>query len=201
MVAGASAPASFVLAGVFPVAARAEHGPDVAIGSAVDSVLGAPPVAVVTGACGGIGGEVAYGLIEEGFEVVCACRTVAQSQATAKRLGSGAIALEVPCDLADLRSVKAYAEALLERGSQQDPERGSVEVLILAAGVIGPSLSVGRTAQGHELNFGVNHLGHFQLVRSLLPALRASEGVPGSSSGARVISVSSTAALDVPNPF
>eukprot|EP00241_Pyramimonas_parkeae_P019222 CAMPEP_0114278996 /NCGR_PEP_ID=MMETSP0059-20121206/1636_1 /TAXON_ID=36894 /ORGANISM="Pyramimonas parkeae, Strain CCMP726" /LENGTH=319 /DNA_ID=CAMNT_0001399235 /DNA_START=184 /DNA_END=1143 /DNA_ORIENTATION=+ len=146
------------------------------------------PVAVVTGACGGIGGMIAAGLVERGYDVVCACRTIEQSKATAERIG--ARYLQVPCDLADLNSVQKFAQAVTE----QSPPR-CVQLLMLAAGMVGPPLSTGRTAQGHELNFGVNHLGHFHLAQCLLPSMRQSTTTPC------VVSLTSTAALDVNPPL
>jgi NAD(P)-dependent dehydrogenase (short-subunit alcohol dehydrogenase family) len=69
----------------------------------------------------------------------------------------------VALDLADLDAVRATAAGLLERG---DP----LDVLVANAGLAGQR---GQTAQGFELAFGTNHLGHFLLVTSLLPLVQA----------------------------
>ena len=85
----------------------------------------------------------------------------------------------LPLDLADLASVKAAA-AQLRADHQQ------LDLLICNAGVMVPP--EGRTADGFELQFGINHLGHFALVLQLLPLLQA-------ATAARVVAVSSGAAL------
>jgi NAD(P)-dependent dehydrogenase (short-subunit alcohol dehydrogenase family) len=81
-------------------------------------------------------------------------------------------------DRSDLRSIAAFA-------SQFAQEHEQLHLLILNAGVMAPPKS--KTAQGFELQFGVNHLGHFALTGVLLPTLLATEH-------ARVVVVSSTAA-------
>jgi NAD(P)-dependent dehydrogenase (short-subunit alcohol dehydrogenase family) len=81
-----------------------------------------------------------------------------------------------PLDLASLQSVSAFAARMRQAGEK-------IDVLINNAGVMSPP---GRetTAEGHELQLGVNHLGHFALTAGLLPLLRG---------GARVVSVTSLA--------
>jgi NAD(P)-dependent dehydrogenase (short-subunit alcohol dehydrogenase family) len=81
-------------------------------------------------------------------------------------------------DLSDLRNVTAFAERIKEQHQRLD-------LLILNAGVMIPP--EGKTAQGFELQFGVNHLGHFALTGALLPLVEATDG-------SRVVVVSSTAA-------
>ena len=109
-----------------------------------------------------------------------------------ERFGLSQLLGQVPCDLSDLGSVRTFTRALL---ADNLGGPASVQRLVLAAGMVGPPVSAGRTTEGHELNFGVNHLGHFYLTQGLMPALRKSE------TGARVISLTSTAALDVPGPL
>jgi NAD(P)-dependent dehydrogenase (short-subunit alcohol dehydrogenase family) len=135
--------------------------------------------AVVTGANSGIGYVTARELAGRGARVVLACRNVARGAEAADRL-----AIEVPgaepefvrLDLGDLASVREFA-ATYER------EHDRLDLLINNAGVM--ALPYGRTADGFETQFGVNHLGHFALTGLLLPALL---GTPG----ARVVTVSST---------
>ena len=81
-------------------------------------------------------------------------------------------------DLADLRNVADFAARYARQNDRLD-------LLILNAGVMLPPES--RTAQGFELQFGVNHLGHFALTGHLLPLIRATRG-------ARIVAVSSGAA-------
>ncbi|KHL26560.1 short-chain dehydrogenase [Croceibacterium mercuriale] len=138
-------------------------------------------VAVVTGT-GGLGLEVALALCRVGAEVVIAGRD--------PRKGAEAIARiegQVPAararfellDLASLASVMRFAERLPAQDSH-------IDLLVNNAGVMVPPARQ-QTADGFELQFGTNHLGHFALTGQLLPLLRA-------AGGARVVSVSSVAA-------
>ncbi|GHB24585.1 oxidoreductase [Streptomyces xanthochromogenes] len=132
--------------------------------------------AVVTGANSGIGLVTARELARRGARVVLACRSEARGREAEERVRS-----EVPdaraefrtLDLADLGSVRDFAAELpYER----------LDLLINNAGVM--ALPYGRTVDGFETQFGVNHLGHFALTGLLLPRLRA-------AAAARVVSVSS----------
>lgn len=116
---------------------------------------------VVTGANGGIGLATAAALAGRGARVIMACRDTAKAEAARASLPAGSRDLvEVrPLDLADLDSVAAFAAAVDE----------PVDVLINNAGLM--NIPLARTAQGHEMQFGVNVLGHHALVQSLLPRL------------------------------
>ena len=123
--------------------------------------------AIVTGANSGIGRAAARALSGAGARVVLAVRDTGKGRTAAAGMPG---APEVRAlDLADLASVHAFA----------DGWEGDVDLLINNAGVMVPPLS--RTAQGFELQFGTNHLGHFALTNLLL------EHVTG-----RVVTVSST---------
>lgn len=132
---------------------------------------------VVTGANTGIGLATAKGLAARGARVILACRSASKTLPVIDELrtATGNDRLEhLPLDLADLDSVRAATATLLDRG---DP----IDVLIANAGVAGQR---GQTAQGFELAFGINHLGHFLFVTRLLDLLRA-------AAPARVVVVSS----------
>ncbi|MFI9779878.1 oxidoreductase [Streptomyces sp. NPDC051956] len=133
--------------------------------------------AVVTGANSGIGYITARELARKGAHVVLACRSEARGTAALDRLRSevpGAQAEFEQLDLGDLSSVRKFA------GAHAGGER--LDLLINNAGVM--ALPLGRTADGFETQFGVNHLGHFALTGLLLPRLL-------DTPGARVVSVSS----------
>ncbi|MFD9518632.1 SDR family NAD(P)-dependent oxidoreductase [Streptomyces sp. NPDC059979] len=135
--------------------------------------------AVVTGANSGIGYVTARELARRGAQVVLACRSAARGRAAVIRLCAEVPDAEVefvPLDLADLASVREFATAYGSR-------RASLDLLINNAGVM--ALPYGRTADGFETQFGVNHLGHFALTGLLLPRLRAA------APGARIVNVSS----------
>ena len=129
--------------------------------------------AIVTGANAGIGLITAGELAAKGASVVMACRNVAAGKSAAAGL-KGDLRVE-ELDLASLQSVRAFA----------DRWRGPLDLLINNAGVMNPP-TYRETADGHELMFGTNHLGHFALTGLLLPTLLH-------STHARVVTVSSLA--------
>jgi NAD(P)-dependent dehydrogenase (short-subunit alcohol dehydrogenase family) len=122
---------------------------------------------VVTGANSGLGEVTATALAAHGAHVVLACRTASKGTAAAARM-SGDVSVS-RLDLADLASVRAFAEA-----------SGPVDVLINNAGVMAVPKS--RTADGFEMQIGTNFLGHFALTGLLLPKI--SSRVVTLSSGA-----------------
>jgi NAD(P)-dependent dehydrogenase (short-subunit alcohol dehydrogenase family) len=127
--------------------------------------------AIVTGSSSGIGMATAKALVAHGARVILAVRDEAKGRKAAKAMpGPGGAEVAV-LDLASLDSVRAFA---------RDWSRQPVDLLINNAGVMIPPLS--RTADGFELQFGTNHLGHFALTNLLLP------NVTG-----RVVTVSSSA--------
>ncbi len=134
-------------------------------------------VFLVTGANTGIGRATAEELARRGARVYVASRSAGKGEAAVASIkaaaGSGSVFF-LPLDLADLSSVRACADAFLERGEP-------LHVLVNNAGVAGRR---GVTRQGFELTFGVNHLGHFALTSALLDRLV-------SSAPSRVVTVAS----------
>jgi NAD(P)-dependent dehydrogenase (short-subunit alcohol dehydrogenase family) len=111
---------------------------------------------IVTGASGGLGLETARILAHRGAHVVLAVRNPAKGAAAAASIGGD---VEVrPLDVSDLSSVRAFAA-----------ETGPVDVLINNAGIMG--VPFGTSADGVELHFATNHLGHFALANLVLPRL------------------------------
>ncbi|MFH8339741.1 oxidoreductase [Streptomyces sp. AM6-12] len=110
---------------------------------------------VITGANSGLGLATAEALARAGAHVVFAVRDVARGGAAAARVAGSTEVRRL--DLADLDSVRAFA-AGWDR---------PLDVLINNAGVM--MLPEQRTAQGFEMQFGTNHLGHFALTNLLLP--------------------------------
>lgn len=119
-------------------------------------------LAVVTGGNAGIGLEVARGLAQRGAEVVIAARNPATAAAACDAIAkqTGAKVHHVGLDLSDLRSVAEAAEVLLTRLAGR-----TVDVLVANAGIWPRAHST--SAQGHELAFATNTLGHHLLVRRL----------------------------------
>lgn len=139
---------------------------------------------LVTGANTGVGYEAALACYQAGAHVVLACRNLdkaRQAQAAMRRKdGSGTLEL-AQLDLASLRQVQQFADSFRQRHAQ-------LHVLLNnAAAMVPPAAST--TAEGYELQFGVNFLGHFALTGHLYPLLHATPG-------ARVVTVSSMGYLD-----
>jgi retinol dehydrogenase 12 len=136
-------------------------------------------VYLVTGANAGIGYAIARELASRGGRVHLGCRSRAKGEAAVAAItaatGSDQVRLLL-VDLADLASVRKAADEFLRLGEP-------LHVLINNAGVAGAR---GRTADGFEIHFGINHLGHFALTTALLPLL--TESAP-----ARIVNVASDA--------
>jgi NAD(P)-dependent dehydrogenase (short-subunit alcohol dehydrogenase family) len=136
--------------------------------------------AVVTGANGGLGFQTALALAGAGAQVVVAARDPAKTSAAVARIAERypAASLEVvPLDLGDLSVVKAAAGEVLT-GHER------VDILVNNAGVM--AMPQRQTADGFEMQLGVDHLGHWAFTAHLLPALLVAPA-------ARVVTVTSTA--------
>jgi NAD(P)-dependent dehydrogenase (short-subunit alcohol dehydrogenase family) len=149
-------------------------------------------VAVVTGANSGLGLTIAVTLARAGAHVVLACRNTTKADDAAASIAARSPrgSVEVAAlDLADLASIAACAEGLSARHDR-------IDILANNAGLM--AVDEGRTADGFEMQFGVNHLGHFALTAHLLPLLRA-------TGGSRVVTMSShahrSAHLDLDDPM
>ena len=133
------------------------------------------PLAVVTGATGGLGLQASIGLARAGHEVLLTGRNPERGATATLRVldaAPGATVRFARLDTASLASVAAFAETV----------RSPVAVLLNNAGVMAlPHRD--ETEDGFERQFGTNHLGHFALTARLLPRLR----------GGRVVTVSSVA--------
>ena len=137
--------------------------------------------AVVTGANGGLGLETARQLAAKGAHVVMAVRNQKKAAAALEAIRTSApdaALLElVALDLASQASVRAAAGQIMDAHK-------SIDLLINNAGVMG--IPEAKTADGFEMQFGVDHLGHWSLTALLLPALLRTPG-------ARIVTVTSTA--------
>jgi NAD(P)-dependent dehydrogenase (short-subunit alcohol dehydrogenase family) len=153
-------------------------------------------VAVVTGASAGLGIETARVLAQAGATVLLVARDrdkLAPVLQSLREQLPGARLESALMDLSDLDSVRAAAADIAARYPQ-------IHLLVNNAGVM--ACPPGRTAQGFELQFGTNHLGHFLFTGLLVPALKAAAAASGQDS--RVISLSSAghrfAGIDFDDP-
>ena len=134
--------------------------------------------AIVTGGNSGLGRIVARELARHGAKVVIASRDSAKGTAAAKAITTAFPSSNVGAaqlDLADLGSIRAFASGIRAAN-------GQIDLLVNNAGVMAAPYR--RTADGFELQFGTNHLGHFALTGLLLPLMR-------DRPNARVVTVSS----------
>jgi NAD(P)-dependent dehydrogenase (short-subunit alcohol dehydrogenase family) len=122
--------------------------------------------ALVTGANSGIGFYAALELAHKGARVLLGARDRTRGEAAVAKIRAEVPNANIellPLDLASLKGIRAVAEALLARGE-------GLDLLINNAGVMAPKTRE-LTADGFEMQFGVNVLGHFALTAWLMPAL------------------------------
>jgi len=147
--------------------------------------------AIVTGASGGIGEETARALASKGAAVTIAARDAVKMQAAADKIRKSTGNQQIDTAMLELdkpASVRSFVEGWLAKYDR-------LNLLINNAGVMACPLT--RTAEGWELQFATNHLGHFLLTNLLVPALKA--GAP-----ARIVNLSSAghrrAPVDLEDP-
>ena len=125
--------------------------------------------AFVTGGASGLGTETARALAARGAHVVIAARDMKKGEAAAQQVreATGSAKVEtIELDLASLASVRRCAEEATRRFDR-------IDLLINNAGVM--ACPFGKTADGFEMQFGTNHLGHFLLTNLLLPLVEKGE--------------------------
>ncbi|KAK9953102.1 hypothetical protein ABG768_017125 [Culter alburnus] len=133
---------------------------------------------IITGANTGIGKETAIDLAKRGARIIMACRDTEKADAALKEVKGASGNQDVVTrrlDLADSKSIREFAENI-------NKEEKQVNVLINNAGLM--ACPYGKTADGFEMQIGVNHLGHFLLTYLLLDLIKR-------STPARIITISS----------
>jgi NAD(P)-dependent dehydrogenase (short-subunit alcohol dehydrogenase family) len=136
-------------------------------------------ICIVTGGSSGIGKATVEGLARRSATVVIACRDIDKGQAALREIAANSGAKDVhvmQLDLASLTSVRAFAATFMAKFTRLD-------VLVANAGIMTRKRQM--TADGIEMDFGVNHVGHFLLTDLLLPLLKR-------SAPARIVVVSSS---------
>lgn len=145
--------------------------------------MSSPKVAIVTGANTGIGKVTALELGRRGFHTILACRNEQKAEAAIAELRQGARSATFEFLRLDLNSLASVRDAAADFLSRDLP----LHLLVNNAGLAG---SQGITADGFELTFGVNHLGHFLFTQLLEDKIVASAKDVGS---ARIVNVASRA--------
>jgi NAD(P)-dependent dehydrogenase (short-subunit alcohol dehydrogenase family) len=141
---------------------------------------------LITGANSGIGYRAALKLVRKGARVMLACRDRSRGEAALRRMQADSDGIEaevVLLDLASLTSIRGFA-------AQELALRRPLDLLINNAGVMAPPKRL-ETADGFELQFGTNVLGHFALTALLMPALQLAADSSGSRP--RIVTVASIA--------
>jgi len=155
--------------------------------------------AIVTGPTSGIGKETAAALARRGAKVVLACRSAQRGAALKAEIEASTVDHGFPkphvevalLDLASLASVRAFCAAW-EAGGKRE-----LHILVNNAGIYAMGAPREQTSDGFEAHMAANHLGHFLLTLSLLPALqRGAAAKP--AFGARVVNVSSSVHMMAP---
>ncbi|KAF9361015.1 hypothetical protein BGX26_006567 [Mortierella sp. AD094] len=134
------------------------------------NTTGQPRIAIVTGGNTGLGYETAKALVEAGYTTIIACRSERKGEEAVDKIeeqtGIKGKTLVMPLDLSALASVKAFAREFKAQYTH-------VDVLVNNAGMMDIPFSL--TNEGYEMQFGVNHLGHYVLTLELLPLLNKAQ--------------------------
>ena len=136
--------------------------------------------AIITGANTGIGLETAVDFAERNGRVILACRSKERGEAAieqVKRRSGNNNVVFMQLDLASLDSVRNFATSVLDKEAH-------IDILVNNAGIM--ACPYMKTADGFEMQFGVNHLGHFLLTNLLLDRLKQAPA-------ARIVNVSALA--------
>ncbi|XP_042356542.1 retinol dehydrogenase 14-like isoform X1 [Plectropomus leopardus] len=125
---------------------------------------------IVTGANSGIGKATAAGIVKLQGRVIMACRDLSRAEEAAREIrqqtgADGSLLVLKQLDLASLTSVRTFCRDIIKEESRLD-------VLINNAGIY--QCPYTKTEDGFEMQFGVNHLGHFLLTHLLLDLLKQS---------------------------
>ncbi|NNC72637.1 MAG: SDR family NAD(P)-dependent oxidoreductase [Sphingomonadaceae bacterium] len=145
------------------MADRSNFGATTTAGEVLEGIDLSGKTAFITGGASGLGTETARAMAARGAHVIIAARDLGKAEAAAKEIreGSGSDKVDViACDLASLDSVRECAEAA-------NAKYEKIDLLINNAGVM--ACPQGETADGFEMQFGTNHVGHFLLTNLLMP--------------------------------
>ena len=144
---------------------RTQFGHDTTADEVLDGIDLSGQTILITGGASGLGKETARALAAKGASIIIAVRKQAQGDAAVRDImdGSGSTNITFDTvDLASLSSIRAFAESFVAKYE-------TLDILINNAGVM--ACPFGKTEDGFEVQFGVNHLGHFMLTNLITPSL------------------------------
>jgi len=124
---------------------------------------------MITGASSGLGEESSRALSQAGATITMLARNPEKLEMAKERIQTSVPTADLRIgvvDLADLASIRAYAENFLAEGA-------AIDVLINNAGIMACPLM--KTQDGFEMQFGTNHIGHFLLTNLLMPAIKSGQ--------------------------
>jgi NAD(P)-dependent dehydrogenase (short-subunit alcohol dehydrogenase family) len=168
--------------GEVDMTSRDNYGATTTTDEVLDGIDLSGKLVVITGGASGLGMETARAMAANGAHIVIPARDMARGEAAAQqtRAATGNDQIEVmELDLGSMASTRAFAEAFLARYDH-------IDLLINNAGVMACPYS--ETADGLEMQFGTNHIGHFLLTNLLMPALLKGAKTSG---GGRIVNLSS----------
>lgn len=139
-------------------------------------------IVFITGANSGLGQESARAMAARGAHVIMAGRDPARLDAAFSAITALVPEARLETILCDLGSLASIRECAAEANKRFD----RIDILINNAGVM--ACPLGHTADGFEMQFGTNHIGHFALTRGLMPLVLATAGTTGSG---RIVNLSS----------
>jgi len=153
-----------------------EYGWQTTTEDVLDGIDLSGKTALVTGATSGIGSETARAFAAHGANVIITARSTEKAARVVEmiREQTGKTVIIEELELGSIASIRAFANRILTHEVK-------IDYLINNAGVA--SCPFGKTVDGFEKQFGVNHLGHFMMTNLIAPAL---------ADGSRVVSLSST---------
>jgi NAD(P)-dependent dehydrogenase (short-subunit alcohol dehydrogenase family) len=154
------------------------YGPETTTDEVLEGVDLSSKVAVITGSSGGLGIETARALASKGAAVVLAARNAEKLATAVDVLRAEVPGIDVSTQIVDLASLDSVRAAAAELAAAHP----RIDLLINNAGVM--ACPFDHTADGFEMQFGTNHLGHFLFTNLLLDSLLASDA-------ARVVALSS----------
>ena len=161
---------------------RDQFGATTTADEVLDGIDLSGKLVVITGGASGLGKETARAMAARGAHIVIPARDMGKGEAAAAEIRAATADEKIEVmdlDLGSMASIRAFADAFLARYDR-------IDLLINNAGVM--ACPYGETADGLEMQFGTNHIGHFLMTNLLMPAiLKGAE----SSGGGRIVNLSS----------